>query len=233
MLAIEKLHVRHGRAEVLHGIGLTVGAGEIVGLIGPNGAGKTTALLTVSGVFKPSQGKIFYNGELISGLRPAEIVRRGIVHAPQGRLVFPAMTVLENLQLGAFGRGSYEPADLDRIYALFPILAERRGQAAGSLSGGQQQMLAIGRGLMGAPKLLMLDEPQLGLAPAVIEQVAGAIRQIHAGGCTIILVGQHAPLALALSSRVYVLEAGRMVLDGPADEIAVDDRIRRAYLGVS
>lgn len=233
MLSISELRVQHGGAEVLHGVNLTVGEGEIVGLIGPNGAGKTTMLLSISGIVPPRSGTIKFKGAGMVGLPPAEIVRRGVVHVPQNRLVFPAMTVLENLQLGAYARKGTVRGELEFVFDVFPILWERRFQLAGSLSGGQQQMLAIGRGLMGAPKLLMLDEPQLGLAPTTIELVAKAIGVIHAHGCTIVLVGQHAPLALALSSRLYVLEAGAMVVAGPTRELASDDRIQRAYLGVS
>lgn len=233
MLRLENLCLSIGRAEILKGIDLSLERNEILGLVGPNGAGKTATLLALSGVYPATKGRILLDGEDITAASPAEIVYRGVAHVPQGRLVFPKMTIEENLMLGAFGRGGHEAGDLQEIYDLFPILAERRTHLASTLSGGQQQMLAIGRGLMARPKVLMLDEPQLGLAPAIIEQVADTIRDIHSRGCTIILVGQHAALALALSDKVAVIESGRIVVSGTAAEIAADDKIQRAYLGVS
>jgi branched-chain amino acid transport system ATP-binding protein len=234
MLTLTDLRVRRDRAEVLHGISFEAPSGEIVGIIGPNGAGKTTALLALSGVLKPHAGSIRFRGDELVGLTPAEIVRRGIVHVPQGRLVFPAMTVLENLQIGAYGRkGSDAGRTMAEVFELFPVLAERRAQLAGSLSGGQQQMLAIGRGLMARPEVLLLDEPQLGLAPLVIEAIARAIRRIHERGQTIVVVGQHAAMVVALASRIYVMEAGHVVVSGDTESVMSNGQIQNAYLGVA
>jgi branched-chain amino acid transport system ATP-binding protein len=234
MLTLTDLRVRRDRAEVLHGISFEAPSGEIVGIIGPNGAGKTTALLALSGVLKPHAGSIRFRGDELVGLTPAEIVRRGIVHVPQGRLVFPAMTVLENLQIGAYGRkGSDAGRTMAEVLELFPVLAERRAQLAGSLSGGQQQMLAIGRGLMARPEVLLLDEPQLGLAPLVIEAIARAIRRIHERGQTIVVVGQHAAMVVALASRIYVMEAGHVVVSGDTESVMSNGQIQNAYLGVA
>jgi branched-chain amino acid transport system ATP-binding protein len=234
MLTLTDLRVRRDRAEVLHGISFEAPSGEIVGIIGPNGAGKTTALLALSGVLKPHAGSIRFRGDELVGLTPAEIVRRGIVHVPQGRLVFPAMTVLENLQIGAYGRkGADAGRTMDEVFELFPVLAERRAQLAGSLSGGQQQMLAIGRGLMARPEVLLLDEPQLGLAPLVIEAIARAIRRIHERGQTIVVVGQHAAMVVALASRIYVMEAGHVVVSGDTESVMSNGQIQNAYLGVA
>jgi branched-chain amino acid transport system ATP-binding protein len=218
---------------VLHGVALSVRPGEIVTLIGSNGAGKTTLLKTISGIVRSSDGSIAFNGERIDRLAPHAIIARGLVQIPEGRLLFPQMTVLEHLELGglrARNRGG-PVAPLDQVFALFPILAERRQQKAGTLSGGQQQMVAIGRGLMAAPRCLMLDEPSLGLAPIMVDTLADTIVSLHKSGLTILLVEQRVDLALRLADRGYVMETGRIVLEDKADALLADERVREAYLG--
>jgi branched-chain amino acid transport system ATP-binding protein len=233
VLEIENLHVRYGRRDVLHGVSLSVRQGEIVTLIGSNGAGKTTLLKTVSGLVRSSDGSIRFDGERIDRMAPHAIISRGLVQIPEGRLLFPQMTVLEHLELGglrAQDRGG-PVAPLDQVFALFPILAERRQQKAGTLSGGQQQMVAIGRGLMAAPRCLMLDEPSLGLAPIMVDTLADTIVSLHKSGLTILLVEQRVDLALRLADRGYVMETGRIVLEDNADALLADERVREAYLG--
>jgi branched-chain amino acid transport system ATP-binding protein len=238
MLQIENLEVYRGRTYVLKGVSLEVGRGEIVALIGANGAGKTTTLKTISGLIRPQSGRIAYRPETARELAldrvPAEeIVRRGISHCPEGRGVFAGLTVKENLMVGAYLRRD-KPGireDLEMVCALFPILKERATQAAGSLSGGEQAMLAIGRALMARPLLLILDEPSLGLAPLIVARIFGLLAEINARGVTILLVEQNAVMALDLSHRAYVLETGRVILSGPSPEIACDEAVRRAYLG--
>jgi branched-chain amino acid transport system ATP-binding protein len=238
MLQIENLEVYRGRTYVLKGISLSVGRGEIVALIGANGAGKTTTLKTVSGLLRPQSGRIAYRPETARELAldrvPAEeIVRQGISHCPEGRGVFAGLTVRENLMVGAYLRRD-KPGireDLERVCALFPILKERASQAAGSLSGGEQAMLAIGRALMARPLLLILDEPSLGLAPLIVARIFELLAEINARGVTILLVEQNAVMALDLSHRAYVLETGRVILSGPSPDIACDEAVRRAYLG--
>lgn len=238
MLQIENLEVYRGRTYVLKGISLSVGRGEIVALIGANGAGKTTTLKTVSGLLRPQSGRIAYRPEtareLVLDRAPAEeIVRQGISHCPEGRGVFAGLTVRENLMVGAYLRRD-KPGireDLEKVCALFPILKERASQAAGSLSGGEQAMLAIGRALMARPLLLILDEPSLGLAPLIVARIFELLAEINARGVTILLVEQNAVMALDLSHRAYVLETGRVILSGSSPDIACDEAVRRAYLG--
>ena len=233
MLEIANLHVRFGRREVLHGVNLSVRQGEIVTLVGSNGAGKTTLLKTISGLVRPGDGSILFDGERIDRMQPHAIIARGLVQIPEGRLLFPQMTVLEHLQLGGLRAANRaEPtAALDRVFGLFPILAERRHQKAGTLSGGQQQMVAIGRGMMAAPRCLMLDEPSLGLAPIMVDALADTIVSLHRSGLTILLVEQRVDLALRLADRGYVMETGRIVLEDKAAALLADERVREAYLG--
>ena len=233
MLEIANLDVRFGRREVLHGVSLSVRQGEIVTLVGSNGAGKTTLLKTISGLVRPSDGTIVFDGERIDRTPPHAIIARGLAQIPEGRLLFPQMTVLEHLELGGLrAENRAEPAAaLERVFGLFPILAERRHQKAGTLSGGQQQMVAIGRGLMAAPRCLMLDEPSLGLAPIMVDTLADTIVSLHKSGLTILLVEQRVDLALRLADRGYVMETGRIVLEDAASALLADERVREAYLG--
>jgi branched-chain amino acid transport system ATP-binding protein len=233
VLEITNLHVRFGRREVLHGVSLSVRQGEMVTLVGSNGAGKTTLLKTVSGLVRPSDGSISFDGERVDRMQSHAIIARGLVQIPEGRLLFPEMTVLEHLELGglrAKERGG-DAGQIDKVFELFPILAERRHQKAGTMSGGQQQMVAIGRGLMAAPRCLMLDEPSLGLAPIMVDALADTIVSLHKSGLTILLVEQRVDLALRLADRGYVMETGRIVLDGEAKGLLADKRVREAYLG--
>ena len=233
MLTLERVAARYGRVAALLDVTLAVTAGELVCLIGANGAGKTTTLKTISGLLRPAAGRILLDGAPIHGLSPREILRRGIAHCPEGRRVFPYMTVRENLEMGAYARadGQAVAADLARVFSHFPILAERRRQAAGTLSGGEQQMLAIGRALMARPRLILVDEPSLGLAPTVVETVFGIIDGIRRDGTTVLMVEQNAYMALQLASRAYVMETGRITLEGPAGELVNDPHVRQAYLG--
>jgi branched-chain amino acid transport system ATP-binding protein len=218
--------------QTLWEIGFEVPKGWIVALIGANGAGKTTTLKAVSGLLRPQAGSILLEGERIDGRSPPEIVRRGVVHVPEGRGLFPDMTVLENLLMGAYGSTSSRRARLEKVFEIFPRVKERRPQLAGTLSGGEQQMVAIGRGLMAEPKLLMLDEPSLGLAPLMVEDVFRVIKDINTSGVTILLVEQNTEHALALANRAYVLEAGRVVLSGSGQELLANSDVRKAYLGL-
>jgi len=233
MLSIKGLRSGYGKIEVLHGVSLSVRQGEIVTLVGSNGAGKTTLLKTISGLVRPSDGTIVFDGERIDRMPPHAIIARGLAQIPEGRLLFPQMTVLEHLELGGLrAENRAEPAAaLDRVFGLFPILAERRHQKAGTLSGGQQQMVAIGRGLMAAPRCLMLDEPSLGLAPIMVDTLADTIVSLHKSGLTILLVEQRVDLALRLADRGYVMETGRIVLEDAASALLADERVREAYLG--
>jgi branched-chain amino acid transport system ATP-binding protein len=233
MLSIDRLTSTYGRIEVLHGISLVIDAGEIATLIGANGAGKTTLLRAISGVQPISGGDIRLEGRSIAGLPSHARVALGISHVPEGRQLFAPLSVEDNLKLGAWSRPATEAAsELARVYALFPMLAEMRQMPAGTLSGGQQQMLAIGRGLMAKPRLLLLDEPSMGLAPILVEQIFEAIRGLRRDGMTILLVEQNAYAALAIADQAYVLETGRVSMSGPAAEIRADQRVREAYLGV-
>jgi branched-chain amino acid transport system ATP-binding protein len=233
MLTVEGLKVRYGPIEALHGISFFVDRGAVVSLVGSNGAGKTTTLNAVSGLLPVADGRISFEGRSIHGLAPEAIVELGIVHVPEGRRIFRRMTVWENLDLGAFTRIRDRDVcrDLERVYRLFPILLERRDQLAGSLSGGEQQMLAIGRGLMARPKLLMLDEPSMGLAPLMTQKIFEVLLEINGAGTTILLVEQNARAALRLASRSYVLETGVVTLSGSGAELLDDERVRKTYLG--
>ncbi|MFF7458213.1 ABC transporter ATP-binding protein [Kitasatospora sp. NPDC008115] len=231
LLELRGLHVAYGAIEALKGVDLVVREGEVVTLLGANGAGKTTTLQAVSGLLRPRAGEIRFRGARVDGVPPHEVVGLGIGHAPEGRRVFPAMTVRENLDMGAYRFRRTPKEDLDRVLGLFPVLAERRGQEAGTLSGGEQQMLAIGRALMGRPALLLLDEPSMGLAPLVVTQIFDIVREINGQGTTVLLVEQNAAQALRLADRGYVLETGSIVMSAPAAELLDDPRVRAAYLG--
>jgi branched-chain amino acid transport system ATP-binding protein len=232
MLAVDSLRASYSGIEALRGVSLAVGEGEMVALIGPNGAGKSTLLNCISGRVAPAGGSIRFAGDEIAGAAPWAVARRGLLQVPEGRQVLPDMTVRENLQLGETALGGRAATwTLDQVTALFPILAERGAQRAGSLSGGQQQMLAIGRALMGAPRLLLLDEPSLGLAPLVVRQVFDALRALNARGLTILLVEQNARQALAITHRAYVIEQGRIVHEGPSAALARDPDVIAHYLG--
>lgn len=231
LLTLQGVTVYYGRVRALQGLTLEVLPGEVVALLGGNGAGKSTTLRAVSGLVRPASGHIRFRGQELTRLDPAAIVRLGVAHCPEGRKLFPEMTVLENLELGAYVRAGRLDEDLRQIFELFPVLRERRHQLAGSLSGGEQQMLAIGRALMVRPTLLLLDEPTMGLAPAMVVEVARAIRVLRARGTTVLLVEQNVQVALRLADRGYVLENGRVVVEGRAEALARDDRVRRAYLG--
>ena len=232
MLEVRGLRAGYGAIEVLHGIDLDVAEGECVALIGANGAGKTTTLRTICGLIAPKAGSIRLRGREIGGLSGHAIVREGVVMCPEGRQVFPQMTVLQNLRMGAYARRDGEQAaDLDRMMDMFPILRERAGQAAGTLSGGEQEMLAIARALMARPKLCIFDEPSLGLAPKIVAEVAATIARIKATGMTILLVEQNALMALRLADRAYLVEAGEIVLQGTGAALQSHPEVARAYLG--
>lgn len=234
MLKVDGVKVSYGRREVIHDLSLTVAEKEIVTLVGSNGAGKTTALKTISGLLRPTAGSIEFDGKRIDRMQPHEIIEHGVVQVPEGRLLFADMTVYEHLELGALRAGEKGRSfsqRIDWIYAMFPILKERRDQRAGTMSGGQQQMLAIARGLMAEPRCLMLDEPSLGLAPIMVDQLADAIRSLHEAGLTILLVEQRVDLALRLANRGYVLETGNIVLEDSAGALLNDPRVKAAYLG--
>ncbi|MBZ4015929.1 ABC transporter ATP-binding protein [Streptomyces purpurogeneiscleroticus] len=233
LLEVEDLRVAYGKIEAVKGISFTVEAGQVVTLIGTNGAGKTTTLRTLSGLLKPLAGKITFDGDVLNGVAPHKIVERGLAHSPEGRRLFPRLTIAENLQLGAFLRkdGTGIERDIQRIYELFPILGERRKQASGTLSGGEQQMLAMGRALMSRPKLLMLDEPSMGLSPIMMQKIMETIRELRSQGTTILLVEQNAQAALSLADHGHVMEIGRIVLSGTGQDLLHDESVRKAYLG--
>ena len=233
LLEIKDLKVHYGKAEALKGISMGIEEGTIVTLIGANGAGKTTTLRTISGAKAPTSGKIWFQGERIDDLPPHEIARRGIAHVPEGRRVLATMTVLENLEMGAYLRKDKSgiARDLENLYEHFPVLKERRRQMAGSLSGGEQQMLATARAMMAGPKLLLMDEPSMGLSPVLVEEVGKMIANINQTGVTIMLVEQNARIALRLADRAYVLEVGNIVLAGEAKELINDEHVKKAYLG--
>ena len=233
MLSLEGLRAGYGPIEALRGLDLAVREGELVCLLGANGAGKSSTLRAISGLLPARAGRIVFDGTEIQGRDPAEVLRRGIAHCPEGRRVFPYLTVRKNLAMGAFVRRDGEAVadDLERVYAHFPILADRRRQAAGTLSGGEQQMLAIGRALMARPRLIMFDEPSLGLAPTIVETTFAIIADIRRAGTTVLMVEQNARLALRMADRGYVMEAGRIVLAGSARELLTNDHVRAAYLG--
>ena len=231
LLKIIDLKVNYGGIEAVKGISLSVEEGQIVTLIGANGAGKSTTLRTVSGLIKPRSGRIWFCHEDITGMDPTEIVKRGITMAPEGRRIFPDMTVLENLRVGAYLRSDDISDDLDRVFALFPRLKEREWQLGGTLSGGEQQMLAVGRALMAKPRLIMLDEPSLGLAPLVVRSIFDIIREINKQGVTILLIEQNANMALQVAHKAYVLETGSITRSGTGAELLADESIKEAYLG--
>jgi branched-chain amino acid transport system ATP-binding protein len=232
MLDVRDLHVYYGEIHALKGISFTVRQGEIVTLLGSNGAGKTTTLRTLSGLLAARRGDVRLEGASLLGVAPHDVVLKGITHVPEGRRIFNRLTVVENLEMGAYTRG--DPGigqDLEQVFAVFPRLKERRAQVAGTLSGGEQQMLAIGRALMARPRLLLLDEPSMGLAPVLVEQIFETVQTINRQGVTILLVEQNAAMALSIAERGYVLETGQLALEGGARELADNPEVRRAYLG--
>ena len=231
LLQVDDIEVRYGAIRALKGVSFEVFEGEVVALLGANGAGKTTTQKTVSGMLQPSLGQIIFDGERIDGIPPHKLISMGICHVPEGRRVFPRMTVHENLEMGAFRFKRPDTKVFDRVLELFPRLGERIKQPAGTLSGGEQQMLAIGRALMGKPRLLLLDEPSMGLAPLIVKQIFDIVREINSTGVTVLIVEQNAAQALALANRGYVLETGELVLSGTGRELLADDRVRAAYLG--
>jgi len=233
LLKLDNIKTYYGNIRALKGISIEVDENEIVCLIGGNGAGKSTTLMTISGVLTPVEGDVFFQGQSIAGVRADNIVRMGICQVPEGRMIFPLLTVMENLDLGAYLRKDKEGIKeaLNRVFELFPAMSERRKQYGGTLSGGEQQMLAIARALMGRPKLLLLDEPSLGLAPILVDSIFETIHQINEQGITILLVEQNAQLALQYSNRGYVLETGEIALAGASEDLLTDEQVRKAYLG--
>jgi branched-chain amino acid transport system ATP-binding protein len=234
LLEVKDLRVSYGKIEAIKGISLHVEKGEIVTLVGANGAGKTTLLKTISGILKPSNGVINFEGKDVQSIAPHNRALEGLCQAPEGRGIFPGMTVLENLEMGKFARKEWKKElneDLEKVYSLFPRLKERQSQAGGTLSGGEQQMLSIGRALMARPRLLLLDEPSMGLAPMFIQQIFNIIREIQEQGVSILLVEQNAAQALACANRAYILETGNIVKEGSGKELLKDDAVKKAYLG--
>jgi branched-chain amino acid transport system ATP-binding protein len=231
LLQLHDVHAYYGNIHALKGITIDVDQGEIVTLIGSNGAGKTTTLRTISGLMHPRSGAILLNGARIDATQPHDVTRLGIVQSPEGRRVFSRMTVLENLEMGAFVHGKADPNDLNRVFDLFPRLKERESQKAGTLSGGEQQMLAMGRALMGKPQILLLDEPSMGLSPILVEGIFSIIQEINAQGTTVLLVEQNALMALTVANRGYVLQTGEIVLSDTAENLRKDESVRKAYLG--
>ncbi len=231
MLNVDSLNVYYGKIHALKDVSFCVEDGEVVALIGANGAGKSTTLKTISGMLRSKTGSITFLGEPISHTESYRLLAKGLAHVPEGRRIFLQMTVLENLEMGAYIHKRATKQELDEIFTRFPRLSERRSQIAGTLSGGEQQMLAMGRALISHPKLLMLDEPSMGLAPILVEQIFDIIRELHASGTTILLVEQNAEMALQLANRAYVLESGKVVLSGTGAELAQSDAIKKAYLG--
>ena len=232
LLSVDNIHVYYGSIHAIKGVSFRVDEGEIVTLIGANGAGKSTTLNTVAGLLKPRSGRIVFEGRDITGMSASWVVRLGMALCPEGRRVFGQMTVRENLEMGGFSRPAQElPGSLENVYERFPRLKEREKQIAGTLSGGEQQMLAMGRALMSKPRLLMLDEPSMGLAPILVDQIFDIIRELHAAGTTILLVEQNARMALSVANRAYVLGTGMVTIEGDAGDVLSDDRVRSAYLG--
>jgi branched-chain amino acid transport system ATP-binding protein len=232
MLEVRDLHVSYGEIRALKGVSFGVGQGEVVALLGNNGAGKTTTLRAVSGMLAAREGDVLFEGASLLGVASHAIVRLGITHVPEGRRIFNRLSVVENLEMGAFTRSDARVReDIDRVFSIFPRLKERRDQVAGTLSGGEQQMLAIGRALMAKPRLLLLDEPSMGLAPVLVEQIFETVLTINKQGVTILLVEQNAAMALSIAGRGYVLETGGIVLEGTARDLADNPEVRRAYLG--
>jgi branched-chain amino acid transport system ATP-binding protein len=231
MLELQDVHVKYGAVAALKGVTLEVNEGEIVTLLGANGAGKTTTLRTISGLLRPSSGRLLFDGQPIDAMPAHEVLGIGIGHVPEGRRVFPRMSVLENLEMGAYQQRGGSKDVMERVFALFPVLAERKSQDGGTLSGGEQQMLAIGRALMSRPRLLLLDEPSMGLAPMIVAKIFEIIAEINKDGTTVLLVEQNAAQALKLAGRGYVLETGSIVMSDDAATLLSDDRVRAAYLG--
>ena len=233
LLELRDVHTYYGNIHALKGISITIDQGEIVTLIGSNGAGKSTTLKTISGLLRPREGEIWFDGQRLDGTPAHDVVVRGISQSPEGRRIFPRMTVRENLEMGAFQRtkGSERDADFERVYTLFPRLKERLGQNGGTLSGGEQQMLAIGRALMARPKVLLLDEPSMGLAPILVEQIFDIVKDINATGTTVLLVEQNALMALGIAKRGYILQTGEIVLQDVADRLMTNPEVQKAYLG--
>lgn len=231
MLKLEGIHTFYGPIEALKGIDMEVKHREIVCLIGNNGAGKSTTLMTISGILKPSSGDILFEGSSIKGIPPHRIVEMGICQVPEGRRIFPTLTVRENLEMGAYLTNRQLKEQLEKVFELFPVLKERQRQLGGTLSGGEQQMLAIGRALMGRPKLLLLDEPSLGLAPIFVSKIFRTIKEINSDGVAVLLVEQNARAALKLSNRGYVLDGGRVILEGRSEELLDNEFVKKAYLG--
>ena len=233
LLKVEDLAAGYGATEILRGLSMSVAPGEIVAVLGSNGVGKTTLNMVLSGVVRARRGRVSFLGEDITGASPADIVARGLVHVPEGRKIFPNMAVRENLELGSYRRGrAARSANLERVFAIFPRLMDRATQLAGTLSGGEQQMLAIGRGLMAEPRLLILDEPSLGLSPLLVEEMFALVRRINAEGLAVLLVEQNVVQSLDVASRAFILENGVFALQGDAAELAASDDLRRAYLGM-
>jgi len=234
LLRAEAITAGYGKMAILHDVTLEVRTGEMVSVIGPNGAGKSTAFKTIVGFLRPTHGRVRFDGQDITGLRPDQVLHRGLAYVPQGRIVFPQMTVLENLEMGAYierDAGRIRHA-LDRVYTLFPILAQRRGQKAGTMSGGEQQMVAIARALMTTPKLILLDEPSLGLAPTVVRELFGIVKHLNAEeGLSVLVVEQNANIALDASARAYVLEVGKVAVEGESAALRRDEAVRKSYLG--
>ncbi|MDQ1705593.1 MAG: branched-chain amino acid transport system ATP-binding protein [Frankiaceae bacterium] len=231
LLHVEDLRVAYGGIEALRGISFDVNEGEIVTLLGANGAGKTTTLRTISGLLRPKAGSVTFEGERIDSVPPHKMVEMGIGHVPEGRRIFPRMSVRENLEMGAYHNREHADSDMARVFELFPVLRERSSQDGGTLSGGEQQMLAIGRAMMGRPRLLLLDEPSMGLAPMIVARIFDIIQEINQQGTTVLLVEQNAAQALRLAARGYVLETGEVVMSDSADALLRNDRVREAYLG--
>ena len=231
MLKVEDMHVYYGAIHAVKGVSFEVGEGEIVALIGANGAGKSTILKTVSGLMHPRSGSITFMDQNIAHTDAYKLVKQGLAHVPEGRQIFQQMTVQENLEMGAFTQKEVSKEELDKVFELFPRLQERRKQIAGTLSGGEQQMLAMSRALMSKPKLMMLDEPSMGLAPILVDQIFSIIKELHAAGTTILLVEQNASKALEIADRAYVLETGSITLSGTGAELSRSDEVRKAYLG--
>ena len=234
MLTVKNLHTCYGNIHALKGIDLEVGEGEIVTLIGSNGAGKTTTLKSIIGLLQPQEGEVYFKDQDITGQSADNMARLGLVLVPEGRQVFPYMSVYENLEMGAYSRSdaAEKKRNFEKVYGLFPRLYERRSQEAGTLSGGEQQMLAIGRALMAEPQMILLDEPSLGLAPIIVDGIFSLIQTINRQGITILLVEQNANMALSIADRGYVMETGQIIMEGPADALIADPRIREAYLGI-
>lgn len=233
MLDIRALHAGYGHMKVLHGIDLNIGAGEIVALLGSNGAGKSTLNNNISGLYKPTGGQILFDGQDIAGMRSERVVDLGIIQVPEGRRIFPNMSIRENLELGGYRRGkANRAANMERVVSVFPRLSERFDQLAGTLSGGEQQMLAIGRAMMAEPRLLILDEPSLGLSPLLVEEMFGLIQQLNKEGLSIFLVEQNVMQSLEIADRAYVIENGQVVISGPADTLIDDPELKKSYLGL-